>query len=94
MWTDELKKQGEMLRVETDMVGIGRKASQQQKAKLQGMIKGKSMSMGITAQRLELLNKNRDQQVRVVVEDKVDADGKACGTRVVLWLPLLEDEGF
>lgn len=72
--------------------GIGRAASAELRNKNQGLMKGKSMSMGITRQRLELLNRGLDQKVRVEVVDLKDDKGSAIGTRVSVFLPLLEDD--
>lgn len=83
---------GKVLQVEVEDDGIGRAASGELKQKSQGMLKGKSMSMGITQQRLLLLNKTLSEEVRVEIIDKQDSDHQALGTLVRLYLPLIEDE--
>lgn len=83
---------GKVLQVEVEDDGIGRAASGQLKQKSQGMLKGKSMSMGITQQRLALLNKTLSEEVRVEIIDKQDQQQRALGTLVRLYLPLIEDE--
>ena len=61
--------------------GIGRKNAEALKSK--SAEKQKSMGMQITAERLALLNKDFEQ-TSFSVEDLVDAEGQAAGTRVTL----------
>ena len=61
--------------------GIGRKNAEALKSK--SAEKQKSMGMQITAERLALLN-NDFEQTSFDVEDLVDAEGQAAGTRVTL----------
>lgn len=46
--------------------------------------KNKSMGVGITAGRLALLNKSKNEAAIFNIEDLVDEEGKGCGTKVVL----------
>jgi len=61
--------------------GVGRKNAETFKSK--SAEKQKSMGMQITAERLALLNENFEQ-TNFNVEDLVDAEGQAAGTRVTL----------
>jgi CheY-like chemotaxis protein len=61
--------------------GIGRKKAEALKSK--SAEKQKSMGMQITADRLALLNKDVEQTT-FSVEDLVDAEGRAAGTKVTL----------
>jgi sensor histidine kinase YesM len=72
--------------------GIGRVASEELKKKQMGMLKKKSMSMGITQQRLELLKQAWNDKVSVEIMDLHSNDGVASGTRVEVRLPLIEAE--
>ena len=61
--------------------GIGRKQAEAFKSK--SAEKQKSMGMRITADRLALLN-NDDEQTIFYIEDLVDTEGRAAGTKVTL----------
>jgi sensor histidine kinase YesM len=61
--------------------GVGRKKAEALKSK--SAEKQKSMGMQITAERLALLNKDAEQTI-FSIEDLVDAEGQAAGTRVTL----------
>ncbi|MFI5130188.1 MAG: two-component regulator propeller domain-containing protein [Chitinophagales bacterium] len=61
--------------------GIGRKQAETLKSK--SAEKQKSMGMRITAERLALLNKD-DEQTIFYIEDLVDTEGRAAGTKVTL----------
>ncbi|MEP6748644.1 MAG: histidine kinase [Bacteroidota bacterium] len=49
--------------------------------------KNKSMGVDITAGRLALLNKSKNEAAVFNIEDLMDDEGKACGTKVVLTMP-------
>jgi LytS/YehU family sensor histidine kinase len=66
--------------------GIGRKRAGELKSK--SATKKKSLGMQITSHRLQLLRELYGRQPTVVVEDLVDAIGEACGTRVVVEIPV------
>lgn len=83
---------GETLKVIIQDDGIGRKASEELKSKQMGMLKKKSMSMGITQQRLELLRQAWNERVSVQIEDIYADSGDPSGTRVEVRLPLIEAE--
>jgi hypothetical protein len=66
--------------------GVGRKRAAALKSK--SASKNKSLGMQITAHRLELINALNDKATTVEVIDLVDSSGEACGTRVVLKIPV------
>ena len=49
--------------------------------------KNKSMGVDITAGRLALLNKSKNEAAVFNIEDLMDNEGKGCGTKVVLTIP-------
>ena len=49
--------------------------------------KNKSMGVNITAGRLALLNKSKDEAAVFNIEDLIDEEGNGCGTKVVLTMP-------
>ena len=49
--------------------------------------KNKSMGVGITAGRLAILNKSKNEATVFSIEDIIDEEGKGCGTKVVLTMP-------
>ena len=61
--------------------GVGRKKAESLKSK--SAEKQKSMGIQITTDRLALFNKETEQAI-FSIEDLVDADGQAAGTRVTL----------
>ncbi len=62
--------------------GIGREQAELLKSK--SSEKQKSMGLKITTERLSLLNNNSNQQTFFTIEDLIDENGKANGTRVHL----------
>jgi LytS/YehU family sensor histidine kinase len=70
---------------EIDDDGVGRDRARELKSL--SAVKYKSMGMGITKDRIEILNKMNSLGISVKVEDKVDSAGKAGGTRVTLRIP-------
>ena len=70
--------------------GIGR--AEAARRHREGALKKESHGMAITMKRIELFNREEGTTAQVHVEDLADADGKACGTRVVV--PLAMVEGF
>jgi LytS/YehU family sensor histidine kinase len=66
--------------------GVGRKRAAELKSK--SASKNKSLGMKITSHRLELINTLSDKDTTVEVIDLVDCSGDACGTRVVLKIPV------
>jgi LytS/YehU family sensor histidine kinase len=49
--------------------------------------KNKSMGVEITAGRLALLNKSKNEAAVFNIEDLFDEEGDSCGTKVVLTMP-------
>lgn len=49
--------------------------------------KNKSMGVNITAGRLALLNKSKNEAAVFNIEDLLDEEGKGCGTKVILSIP-------
>jgi LytS/YehU family sensor histidine kinase len=66
--------------------GIGRKRAAELKSK--SASKGKSLGMQITSHRLALINSLHEKETTVQIVDLVDPAGEACGTRVVLKIPV------
>ncbi len=67
--------------------GIGRARAMELNSKRQGANR-QSMGMQITEDRIEVLNKLYDANTHVEVIDLYDPNGEACGTRVVLTIPI------
>lgn len=65
--------------------GIGRNMAASLKSR--SAEKNKSMGVGITSNRLALLNKSTDKFAVFDIEDLKDAHGNDCGTKVVLTMP-------
>jgi hypothetical protein len=65
--------------------GVGREAAQELKSL--SAVRYKSMGMGITRDRIEIMNKMDALGITTDVTDKHDADGKPSGTRVVIRIP-------
>ncbi len=81
------------LRVERNMLfcqitdnGIGRQRAEVLKSK--SASKNKSLGMQITSHRLELINFMNEKRTSVEVTDLVDPEGEACGTKILLKIPL------
>jgi tetratricopeptide (TPR) repeat protein len=68
--------------------GIGRDAS----SAIRQRIKPghTSVAMELTHDRLELMKQTLKGEYKIQINDLKDADGKACGTEVKLWIPFLE----
>jgi ligand-binding sensor domain-containing protein/uncharacterized membrane-anchored protein YhcB (DUF1043 family) len=65
--------------------GIGRDRARELKSL--SAVRYKSMGMGITKDRIEILNKMNALGISVIVEDKIDPDGLPGGTKVTLRIP-------
>lgn len=75
-----------MLACIVDDDGIGREKAME--IKLSKQDKHKSLGLSITGKRINLLYKQSGEVAEVQVFDKKDNAGNACGTKVVLLLPL------
>lgn len=65
--------------------GIGRNMADRFQSSVPG--KNKSMGVDITAGRLALLNKSRNETSVFMIEDIIDESGTGCGTKVILKMP-------
>lgn len=65
--------------------GVGREAAA--KMKSLSAVRYKSMGMGITKDRIEIMNKIDALGIDTEVTDKKDADGQPAGTRVIVRIP-------
>ncbi|QHT70760.1 hypothetical protein GXP67_30985 [Rhodocytophaga rosea] len=86
--TIKIEQQAENIVCIIEDDGIGRNRAAELKSK--SATKSKSLGMQITAHRLELLHTLYGKQTRVEVVDLIEACGQACGTRVILSLPIGE----
>ncbi|NCU04721.1 MAG: hypothetical protein GXC73_12110 [Chitinophagaceae bacterium] len=66
--------------------GIGRKRAMELKAV--NPIEYQSRGMALTAERVLLLNEQREQKIEIVIEDLMNADGSAAGTRIRVRFPI------
>jgi ligand-binding sensor domain-containing protein len=71
--------------------GVGRQQAQEMKSK--NVVKKKSYGMQLTYERLQLLNRLKQQTPSVVVEDLVTEGGVSRGTRVILHIPVQNISG-
>ncbi len=78
-------KRESMVACTIDDDGVGRNKAAEMKSMT--ATKYKSMGMGITRDRIEIMNRMDTLGIRVEVIDKKDADGKPAGTRVKLFIP-------
>jgi LytS/YehU family sensor histidine kinase len=71
--------------------GIGREAAQKLKEqfKSEGR-KHKSIGMQLTRDRLDAINKETGQELNCVIEDIMDDNNNACGTKVTIKIPYSE----
>lgn len=82
----ELEQENNMLYCQITDDGVGRKRASELKSKTGA--KSISLDMQITAHRLELINTLQEKEITVEITDLVDAFGEACGTRVLLKIPV------
>ena len=76
----------ELLHIEIIDDGIGRKQANEYKSK--SAIKQKSFGMKVTAERIELINQLYNTDTKVTIEDLMDENGEALGTRVIIIIPI------
>lgn len=69
--------------------GVGREKARELKILKNGYSNGQSLAMGLTAERLNLLNDLGKNSYRVAVHDLVDAYGYAAGTSVEVRFPII-----
>jgi LytS/YehU family sensor histidine kinase len=82
----ELHQENKTLFCQITDDGVGRKRAAELKSK--SASKNKSLGMKITEHRLELINALNDKATTVEVTDLVDSSGEACGTSVLLKIPV------
>jgi tetratricopeptide (TPR) repeat protein len=82
----ELHQENKTLFCQITDDGVGRKRAAELKSK--SASKNKSLGMKITEHRLELINALNDKATTVEVTDLVDSSGDACGTSVLLKIPV------
>ncbi|MGD1847087.1 MAG: tetratricopeptide repeat protein [Salibacteraceae bacterium] len=69
--------------------GVGRKKAQE--IKKNKLLSHRSVGMSNTSARLEILNLNRNTQTRVDIQDLFDEEGDVSGTRVDLYIPIINE---
>ncbi len=82
-----IRKRNEMLECVIEDNGVGRKASLWMKKHTEAT--HKSMGLSLTEERIKALNTFNNSVANLTIEDKVDTNGKPCGTLVTLLLPLI-----
>jgi len=88
IWLRFLQQTEDMLIVEIEDNGIGRKRAFELKSK--DILKTKSYGMQISRDRIGIINRQRDVVSSVIIEDMVDKHEIPTGTKVILHLPLIE----
>jgi LytS/YehU family sensor histidine kinase len=89
--TIELRKAGDRIECIVEDDGVGREAAARLKDK--SIRKYRSMGMGITRDRIDIINRMDALGITTTVEDLVDGAGEAAGTRVIVSIPSkLEDD--
>ena len=66
--------------------GVGRGRAMELKAV--NPIEYQSRGMSLTAERIALLNEDKEKKIEVVIEDLKDENGKASGTRIQVLFPI------
>ncbi len=90
--TIELKTVDDRIECIIEDDGVGRKAAARLKDK--SIRKYRSMGMGITKDRIDIINRMDALGITTIVEDLVDNDGNASGTRVIVSIPSELKEDF
>ena len=83
---DVAQPRPDCLRISIRDDGVGRAKAAEYKSK--SATKNKSFGLKLTADRIALINQLYHTQTQVHVEDLVDAQGRATGTRVVVEIPV------
>ena len=78
--------QENLLQIEITDDGIGRHRAIELKSKSAG--KHKSFGMQVTADRIRMINQLYNIQTQALIEDLVDSFGEACGTKVIIRIPV------
>lgn len=82
----EIETNGDTLICTIEDNGIGRAAAA--KIREAKNVKRKSMGMGITTARIEIINKLYETDNQIQIFDLYDEEGQAAGTRVILHIPV------
>lgn len=77
--------QDNLLHIEIEDDGIGRAAAAELKSK--SAMRKKSFGMTITSERIQLVNEIFKTNTQVSIQDLVNTEGGACGTKVVIEIP-------
>ena len=83
----QFAKDGNMVTCTIEDDGVGRKTSQEMKSL--SAVRYKSMGMGITQDRIEIMNKMDALGISTEILDKYDAEGNPSGTRVIVRIPYM-----
>ncbi|MDX1907660.1 MAG: histidine kinase, partial [Bacteroidia bacterium] len=75
-----------LLQVTIEDNGIGRAKAAELKSR--SVLRHKSFGMQLTQERLDMIFRRYEQEARIMVTDLTDAEGLACGTRVVVDIPV------
>jgi LytS/YehU family sensor histidine kinase len=87
--TIELKQKEKILICRLTDDGIGRKKAAELNSK--SAAQHKSMGMTITANRLAMMEKLKDNEEMITINDLLDTSGNALGTEVILKIPVVYD---
>jgi ligand-binding sensor domain-containing protein len=74
-----------LLHIEIEDDGIGRTAAAELKSK--SAMRKKSFGMTITSERIQLVNEIFKTNTQVSIQDLINTEGEACGTKVVIEIP-------
>jgi ligand-binding sensor domain-containing protein len=74
-----------LLHIEIEDDGIGRAAAAELKSK--SAMRKKSFGMTITSERIQLVNEIFKTNTQVSIQDLVNTEGEACGTKVIIEIP-------
>lgn len=88
----ELVKQDDYIKCTVEDNGVGREKAME--IKKQKKSKHKSHGINITGKRIDMINKLYNRNFKVDFIDLRDKGGKACGTRVILQIPIIWNEKF
>ena len=85
--TITVKREGDYLICILEDNGVGRKAAMQYKSI--SPINYQSKGLSLTAERIDMFNKEHEQKITMQIEDLEDEAQAALGTRVIIRFPVL-----
>ena len=85
--TITVKREGDYLICILEDNGVGRKAAMQYKSI--SPINYQSKGLSLTAERIDMFNKEHEQKITMLIEDLEDEAQVALGTRVIIRFPVL-----